>query len=152
MKTKSEKIKDLEQKVAELTAGWQRAQADFVNFKNQTAKERVDLIEAANRDLIHELLPVLDNFSLAAKHIPENLRNDNWATGVSQIEKQFENILRENGLEKIESLGVKFDPNLHEAVEEVESDKPRGTIIGEVLPGYKLNDTVLRLPKVKVTK
>ncbi|OGD63819.1 nucleotide exchange factor GrpE [Candidatus Berkelbacteria bacterium RIFOXYA2_FULL_43_10] len=152
MKKQNEKIKGLEAKITELTAGWQRTQADFINFKNQIAKERVELIERANSDLIYELLPILDNFSLAAKHIPKELEGDNWAQGISQIEKQFENILRENGLERIESLDTKFDPNLHEAIEEVESDKPHGTIVEEVLPGYKLNDTTIRPAKVKVSK
>lgn len=152
MKKQNEKIKELETKINELTAGWQRTQADFVNFKNQVAKERIDMIERSNSDLIYELLPILDNFSLAAKHIPKEFENDNWAQGISQIEKQFENILKENGLERIESLGFKFDPNLHEAIEEVESNEPHGTIVEEVLPGYKLNNTTLRPAKVKVAK
>jgi molecular chaperone GrpE len=152
MKKQNEKNKELETKITELTAGWQRTQADFVNFKNQVAKDRVDMIERANTDLIYELLPVLDNFSLAARHTPKELEGDNWAQGISQIEKQFENILKENGVERIESINAKFDPNLHEAIEEIESGKPHGTIVEETLPGYKLNDSTLRPAKVKVAK
>ena len=147
-----EKISELEEKVAELTAGWQRTQADFINYKKQVADDRASLIKSANTDLIEELLPVLDNFALAAKHLPENLANDNWARGIQQVEKQFESILADNDLKKIDSLGLQFDPELHEAIEEVESDKESGTIVEEIIAGYRYNDAVLRPAKVKVAK
>lgn len=146
------KIEELESQVAELTAGWQRTQADFVNFKKQAADDRIRQIQVANADLIAELLPVLDNFRLAAQHLPENLANDSWAQGVQQIEKQFENILLDSGLSRIEAVGEQFNPELHEAIEEVESDKTSGEIVEEVATGYKYDDIVLRPSKVKVAK
>ncbi|MCX6810767.1 MAG: nucleotide exchange factor GrpE, partial [Candidatus Berkelbacteria bacterium] len=76
----------------------------------------------------------------------------NWAIGIKQIEKQFENILFENGLERIESVGQEFNPELHEAIEEIESDKPSGIIVEEILSGYKFAGSVLRPAKVKVAK
>jgi molecular chaperone GrpE len=94
----------------------------------------------------------LDNFQLAAKHIPENLENDNWAQGIKQIEKQFEDILISVGLERIQSVGEHFNPEFHEAVEEIESDKPEGEIVEEVLAGYKFDGDVLRPSKVRVSK
>lgn len=146
-----EKIKELESKVAELTAGWQRAQADFVNFRKQSAEERAKISKNANSELIYELLPVLDNFQLAAKHVPENLESDNWVQGVRQIERQLESSLFSAGLTKIESIGQEFDPMIHEAVEQVESEKPNGEITDEISSGYKYNDEVLRPAKVKVS-
>lgn len=146
------KIVELEQKVGELTAGWQRTQADFVNYKNQANEERVKLFKTANSDLIYELLPVLDNFQLAAKHTPKNLENDNWAQGIKQIEKQFEDILLSVGLERIPSVGQKFDPNFHEAVDHIESDKPEDEVVEEALSGYKFDNLVLRPAKVKVSR
>lgn len=147
-----QRIAELEQRIAELTAGWQRTQADFVNYKNQVNEDRVKLLKSANTDLIHQLLPVLDNFQLAAKHIPKNLENDNWAQGIKQIEKQFEDILFSVGLERIESIGQMFDPAVHEAVDHVKSDKPEDEIVEEVLAGYKFDNNILRPAKVKVSK
>ena len=82
------KIKELETKITELTAGWQRTQADFVNFKKQVSDDRVNLVKSSNTDLIYQLLPVLDNFKLAADHLPKDLENNNWAQGIKQVEKQ----------------------------------------------------------------
>ncbi|MEI6144531.1 MAG: nucleotide exchange factor GrpE [Candidatus Berkelbacteria bacterium] len=151
-KVDNKKTKELEEKIAELTAGWQRTQADFVNFKKQAADERVKLIQGAGADIVDQLLPVLDHFQLAAKHLPKELEGDNWAQGIKQIEKQFENILFENGLERIESVGQEFNPELHEAIEEVESDQPSGTIVEEILSGYKFANDIIRPAKVKVAK
>ncbi|MFA7243832.1 MAG: nucleotide exchange factor GrpE [Patescibacteria group bacterium] len=147
-----DEVKELEAKVAELTAGWQRTQADFMNYKKQAAEDRAKLIESACSALIYDILPVLDHFQLAARHLPKDLENNDWAIGIKHIEKQFETILSENGLTKIETVGKQFDPHLHEAVEEVESDEPEGTIAEETLAGYAFNGSVLRAAKVKVVK
>lgn len=146
------KIIELEEKIGELTAGWQRTQADFVNYKKQAADDKVKYCRSANANLIYELLPVLDNFQLAAKHIPENLESDNWTQGIKQIEKQFEDILSQEGLERIETVGTQFDPNFHEAIEHVESDKPEDEITEEILSGYKFDDEVIRPARVKVSR
>jgi molecular chaperone GrpE len=151
-KIDNKKIKDLKAKIAELTSGWQRTQADFLNFKKQAADERLKLIESAGADIVDQLLPVLDHFQLAAKHLPKDLEYNNWARGIKQIEKQFENILFENGLKRIESVGQEFSPELHEAVEEVESKEKSGVIVEEVLSGYKFSGEVIRPAKVKVAK
>jgi molecular chaperone GrpE len=146
------KLVELEQKIGELTNGWQRTQADFINYKKQTAEDKIKYCRSANANLVHDLLPVLDNFALAAKHIPKNLADDNWAQGIRQIEKQFEDILSSEGLEKIETVGALFDPAFHEAVEHIESDKPEDEIVEEVLPGYKFDGEVIRPARVKVSK
>lgn len=151
-KTTDPKITELEQKIGELTAGWQRTQADFVNYKKQSAEEKVKYCRSANANLIYDLLPILDNFQLAAKHVPENLKDDNWAQGIKQIEKQFEDILSLEGLERIETVGTKFDPNFHEAIEHVESDKPEDEVVEEVLSGYKFDSEVIRPARVKVSR
>lgn len=146
------KIQEFEAKVAELTAGWQRTQADFLNYKKQTMEDRTKLIAGAASDIAYSLLPVLDHFQLAAKHLPKDLEDNDWAIGIKHIEKQLETILFENGLVKIESTGKEFNPHLHEAVEEVHSDKPDGIITEEILSGYEFNGSVLRPAKVKVSK
>ena len=146
------KIIELEKQVAELTSGWQRTQADFLNFKKKSAEEKIKIINIGNQGLILDILPVLDNFQLAAKHVPDNIKNDNWTKGVIQIEKQLELILNNSGLTKIESQGQPFNAELHEAVEEVESDKKSGTVVEEVLAGYMLNDSLIRPAKVRVSR
>ncbi|OQB05211.1 MAG: heat shock protein GrpE [bacterium ADurb.Bin212] len=149
---KSKELNELNQKIIELTNGWQRTQADFMNYKKQVSDEKAKLTKTANAGLIAELLPVLDNFQLAARHLPQNLQNDNWAQGVQQIEKQFEGILLESGLKRIEALGSQFDPEYHEAIEEVECNKSSGEIVEEVATGYTYDNIVLRPSKVKVAK
>lgn len=144
-------IAKLENDIAELKAGWQRTQADFLNFRRQVEKDRARTIQMANADLIESILPVLDNFELAAKHVPEELKGNNWATGITMIEKQLFDVLKGDGLERIESLGQHFDPLLHEAIENVASDKPEGEIVEEAASGYRFNGIVLRPAKVKVS-
>lgn len=145
-------IAELRDKVNELTMGWQRTQADFLNYKKQAEEDRQRLIKCANEELLSEILPVLDNFQLASKHLPPNLINDNWAQGIKQIEKQFENILFDFGLEKIAAIGQVFNPELHEAIEEINSNEKSGIITDEILSGYKYHNIVLRPSKVKVSK
>ena len=137
-----------EQKIAELTASWQRTQADFSNFRRATELDRQRLAEMIKADVLLEILPVLDNFQLAAKHIPVELANNNWAEGVKQIEKQLESILTSTGLEKIPTVGQQFDHYLHEAIESVACEQPEGEIVEEVQSGYKINDNVIRPAKV----
>ena len=150
--TTDNQVTELEQKIGELTAGWQRTQADFVNYKSKAAEERAKYFRSANINLLYDLLPVLDNFQLAAKHVPANLENDNWAQGIKQIEKQFEDILSQEGLERIETVGEIFNPEFHESVDHVESNKPEDEIVEEVLSGYKFDNEVIRPAKVKVSK
>jgi len=147
----SESVDELKAKNAELTAGWQRTQADFVNFKRQTEADRQRFARLACSGLIEKIVPIFDNFELAAKHIPEDLRDNNWAVGVTFIEKQLYDVLRSEGLERITSLGQPFNPELHEALEHVESDKPSEEIVEEVSSGYLLDGQVLRAAKVKVS-
>lgn len=145
------RITELEQKISELTAGWQRTQADFQNFRRQTEEDRKKLIESANIDFMMQILPVLDNFQLAAKHAPKELENNNWAEGVKQIERQLENILSSEGLQRIATSGEEFNPYFHEAIEHVISSLPENEVVEEISAGYTFGDTVIRPAKVKVS-
>lgn len=151
-KNKTDKSEELEGQIAELTAGWQRAQADLANYRRQVEEDKKRLIKYANSDLVMEILPVLDNFQLAAKHIPAELENNNWAEGIKQIEKQLENILANEGLQKIETIGAQFNPQFHEALDHIESDQPEDEIVEEIASGYTFNGDILRPAKVKVSK
>jgi len=148
-----------QKKTTKLTAGekelqnlLKRVQADFENYKKRAHREKEEFVRYANSDLILQLLPILDNFQLAIKHLPKELEGNSWVEGIRHIETQFEQILKSEGVTKIPTYNEKYDPYLHEAVEEVISKKPRGEITEEVLTGYKLKDKVIRHSKVKVSQ
>ncbi len=152
-------IKDLEDKLEKAKKeaqdnleGWQRAKADFMNYKKDQEKAMSDFRKYANEDIIMALLPTVDSFDLAAKHMPEDLKNSDWAKGVLCIKGMFENFLRDSGVTEIKAIGEKFDPQIFEAVGEEESEAEEDTVIAEVQKGYKMGDKVIRPAKVKVAK
>lgn len=161
-KEESESIKlkgELEQekkKSEEYLNSWKRCQADFINYKRHQSEIFDELVKSANQGLILEVLPVYDTFTLAAKHIPEELKSKEWVKGVIQIKSQFENLLKSKGLEETKSVGEKFNPEVHEVVEMMDSPagerKPEGEILEEIQTGYKLNGMVIRTAKVKVAR
>lgn len=143
-------IEEIEKKRDEYFAGWQREKADFLNYKKQEFERLKGTLCIAKESLLEELIPVLDSFRLAEKAIPEEEKEDNRIKGLILIKKQLENALKGLGLTEIESIGKKFDPSLHEAVEEVKGEP--GTIIEEVEKGYTFNGKTIRPAKVKVGK
>lgn len=144
-------IEELEKKKEEYFSGWQREKADFINYKKQEFERLKGTLCIAKESLFEELLPVLDNFQLAEKAISEDDKNNKSVAGLLMIKKQLEERLKALGLEEIESVGKAFDPNLHEAVEEVEG-KEAGIITEEVEKGYSYNGKTIRPAKVKVGK
>lgn len=153
-KEKLQKIKkkDTQKELAELKDLLKRVQADFENFRKRSQREKEEFAHFANTDLILKILPVLDNFKLALEHLPKDLEKNEWVHGIWHIEKQLQQVLNDEGVQEITTLGQEFDPYLHEAVEEVESKLPAGTVIEEILAGYTLKDKVIRHAKVKVSK
>lgn len=149
-KVTSDKVR-AKKETGELKSLLQRVQADFENYKKRTQKEREEFTKYANTDMILRILPVLDNFKLALSHQPKELKGDGWVEGIWHIERQLEQILTDEGVKKIPTEGQKFDPNLHEAVEEVASEGPPHQIVEEVLAGYMLGDKIIRHAKVKVS-
>jgi molecular chaperone GrpE len=147
-----EKIQNnLEKEFDELKSLLQRTQADFVNYRHRNEEDKQNFVKFAAADVIEQILPVMDNFQMAAKHTPENLAQDNWVKGIQAIEKQLEQILQANGLEKVETIGHQFNPNVHEAIgQSPDSDKENNEIISEEAPGYMLNGKLLRPAKVIV--
>jgi molecular chaperone GrpE len=143
---------------------WKRTAADFENFKKQKERENKELIEFAREVTVAKLLPTLDTLSQALRHIPkapgardEGLEEfikqfENWQVGVQGILMQLDKTLEEFGVKKIQAVGKKFDPHLHEAVKEAESDQEDGMIVGELQTGYELNGKVIRPSQVIVSK
>lgn len=138
--------------LAEIKGLMLRIQADFDNYRKRTQKEKEEYGSYLNTDLILRIIPVMDNFQLALKHLPKELEGDNWVQGIFHIERQLEQILADEGVQKVAALGQSFNHQEHEAIEEVESEAPPETVVEEVLAGYKLKDKVIRPAKVKVSK
>jgi len=145
------KIEECEKQKNEYLAGWQRAKADFLNYKKDEIERLKKILEYTNEDLILEILPILDNFEKAEKEISKDKENNNYLNGFLQIKLQLKSILKNKGVEELLSIGQKFDPNIHDAVETIDG-KESGEIIEEIQKGYKLNGKVIRPVKVKVIK
>ncbi|PDO09302.1 MAG: nucleotide exchange factor GrpE [Candidatus Reconcilbacillus cellulovorans] len=130
-----------------------RLQADFDNYRKRTAQEREEWVRSASRRLVEKLLPVVDHFELAAASSRQNRDFDALAKGVDMILRQLEQLLREEGVEPIETVGRPFDPELHEAIMRVDSaEHGEGVVVEEVRRGYRMHGKVLRPALVKVSQ
>ena len=153
-----EELSELKAKAARADENWDkyvRLTADFDNFKKRAARDRADAIKYANEALLEKLLTVADNFeaALTAANNSTSTNVDSLKTGVNMILTQFKNFLADNGVEEIDALGKPFDPNLHEAVSQQESDEaPEGQVIQQMRKGYKFRDRLLRPAMVVVAK
>ena len=132
--------------------GWKRAKADLANYKKDEAKRFEEIIKFGQTSLIRDLIIILDSFDLAL--ISKEIQSDpDREKGLYLIRQQLEDILSKNGLERIMiSAGDAFDPAFHEALGEIESDKPSGAIAAEVERGYLLNGKLIRPARVKISK
>lgn len=148
-----DEIAKLQEEIAVNLAGWKRAQADYQNLKRTSANEKIELIKYASSNLITKLIPLFDNFELALKYTPEELKNNQWVQGIEFILKQMQDILIEEGVKIINPLGEDFDPHQHEAVEMVtaEEESNKNKVIEVMQVGYKLEDKLIRSARVKVS-
>ena len=138
---------------ADYLDGWQRARAEFANYKKRNEQERQELFKLANTTLMTRLLPIFDDFERAFQTLPRSLLSFTWIDGVALIYRRLQAILEAEGLTLIETEGENFDPLLHEAVTyEENAEHQEGQVIGEVQKGYKLGDRVLRPALVRVAK
>ena len=150
-----EDIDNLKQTLAEekekaenYLASWQRAQADFVNYKRRSEQELEERGKFANSVLMLSFLPVLDDLERAISAMPPRLAKHEWAEGIRLVERKFKTSLEGQGVTPIKALGEPFDPNFHEALRQ---DKGKeGIVIEEFQKGYMLGDRVLRPAKVVV--
>ncbi len=147
-KDKTQEINPLEEKNNQLNDQLTRTMADMENMRRRMAEERIELIKSANKNLVLEILPVLDNFERAFANFTKEHEHADWLAGFQKIQENLQSILERNGVEKINSLGEKFDPNLHESIatEDGEQDK----ILEVYEEGYRLGTEVIRYAKVKI--
>jgi len=131
-------------------ANWQRAEADFVNYKRRVEQERGEAMRIANAALIINILPVLDDLERALTSLDIHLVGLTWFDGIRLIYRKLQLVLENAGVSQIEAEGQPFDPRFHEAVMYGEGEE--GKVVAEVQRGYKLNDRVLRPAMVVVGK
>lgn len=145
-----EKLAAAERQRDEYLAGWQRAKADFINYKKEEFAHLEEVARYGSEDLIKDLISALDNFDLGLRALE---KAGPVEKGVYLIRSQIEDILKKRGLEKIAiKPGDPFDPAVAEAIAEIESERSPGTIVEEIEPGYRLYNRILRAARVIVAK
>ena len=151
-------IDDLRERATKADENWERyvrTVADLENFKKRAARERHEGIKFANESLLQELIPVLDNFDMALTASRSSQANSPkpLQAGITMIHQQLKKVLVDAGLEEVDALGKTFDPNLHEAVSQQETnDAPEGQVVQQLRKGYKLRDRLIRPATVIVAK
>lgn len=130
-----------------------RTMADMENLRKRLDRDKKEYINYANREMIGELLPVLDNFDRALKSVEQTEASAPFLQGVKMIYNQLEELLKKQGLEEIKALGEPFNPHLHEAVqtEETESN-PEDTVLDVIMKGYLFRGNMFRPAAVKVSR
>ena len=146
-------LEEVKAQAAEYLDGWQRAQAEFSNYKKRQETERVQMQSRVTADVLRKILPVVDDFERALATMPDDLSQSTWSEGVRLIKAKLDTILDSEGVKPIETDGQMFNPIYHEAVtyEEAEGYE-EGQIVGEVQRGYMLDERVLRPALVRVAK
>ncbi|MBI2450789.1 MAG: nucleotide exchange factor GrpE [Parcubacteria group bacterium] len=134
-------IKECEEKRDEYLKGWQRERADYSNYKKDEIKKIEEERLRIKINFLKNLLPIYDSLNEAKK-----------ITGNEEVLNQLENFLKDWGARKIKTIGEKFDPEIHEALETIESDKESGTIIEEMQGGWKIDKYLIRPARVKIAK
>ena len=131
-----------------------RKVAEFENYKRRNAKERIELIQTAGKEVIIDMLDVLDDCDRAQKQIEKSEDNKEIKEGVLHVFNKLRKILTARGLKPMETIGKEFSPDLHEAITEIpaSSDDLKGKILDEIVKGYYLNDKIIRHAKVVIGK
>jgi molecular chaperone GrpE len=147
-------IETLRNELGEMKDKFIRKVAEFENFKKRSAKERMDLIQTAGKEVIVDLLEVLDDCERAEKQINTSENIGQAKEGVMLVFNKLRNILTAKGLKAMETINKDFDPDMHEAITEIPAptEEQKGKVIDEIQKGYYLNDKIIRYAKVVVGK
>lgn len=140
------------QKLAEYKNLAMRATADYRNLQRQSDQQLQDMRQFANDQLLAELCPLVDYFDSALAAVPDDQKTQGWVQGVKHIQDYLLQILKSHEVERMQTLGQPFNPNLHEAVSAEASDQPEHTVIREAQAGFTLHGKLLRPAKVIVAK
>ncbi len=147
-------LEKLKSELEEAKDKYLRKVAEFENFKRRNAKEKVELIQTAGREVITEMLDVLDDCDRAQKQMEATENAKEIKEGVLLVFNKFRNVLQSRGLKAMETINTEFNPDLHEAITEIPAPSPelKGKVVDEVMKGYYLNDKIIRHAKVVVGK
>jgi len=141
---------ELGQRIAELTEALQRERADAINVRRRADEQIAGMSSTVKASVVRQLLPVIDNFERALKHVPAELAGSDFAKGVQGIAKQFEKTLGDIGVVRIKTVGEVFDPHMHEAVSVEETGDGQEIVSEELQAGYLLANEVIRPAMVRV--
>jgi len=141
-------LEDERARSAELLDSWQRARAEFLNYKRRVEQEKQRDAQMAGLIVIAKVLPVLDDFDLALANVPKDAANEAWLNGVALVAHKLRGVMESEGVQPIAAAGQKFDPTVHEAVM-VEGDGG-DLVVAELRRGYTLHGNVIRPALVKV--
>ena len=147
---KKPSVADLEQQLAELTDALQRERADATNVRRRSEEERAKMAGFYKSIVVREMLPTIDNFERALKHVPKDLENNEYIKGIQGVIKQFEDAMVKIGVIRIKTTGEAFDPRFHEAISMEEGEGDREVVSEELQSGYVLGGEVIRHAMVKV--
>ena len=136
------------EKAEKYLANWQRSQADLENYIKRAEQEKSETVEFANRMLVLDLLPIVDDFERAFSSPPVELDGQNWTEGIKLIYNKVKAVLETQGLAEIKAKGECFDPYWHEAAGQLEGEE--GIVVEEIRKGYKFKDKLLRPTMVMV--
>jgi len=144
-------LEQAQAQAAEYLSGWQRARAEFANYKKRVEAEREELRRTSTQVLLLKLLPVVDDFERALQTVPKESAGEGWVDGMKMILRKLQALLESEDVTPIEAAGQPFDPLWHEAILQEETDEhPDGYVIEEMQRGYRLGNRVLRPSMVKV--
>ena len=144
-------LESLKQQLGEWNDKYLRQAAEFHNYRRRTARERVELIQTAGRDVITDLLDVLDDSDRAQKQMETTEELPLIREGIQLVFSKLRSTLTAKGLKPMEAIGQEFNPDLHEAITEIEAgEEMKGKVVAEVQKGYYLNDKIIRFAKVVV--
>ncbi len=148
-----QKLHEAEARAAEYLDGWQRTQAEFINFRRRLERDRQNEYLAMKAEIIKKFLPVLDDLERALQHPPQENDLQAWVNGVELILRKMQAILEAEGVERIEAEGQMFDPNVHEAISHEHVDgQESGRVIAVVQQGYRIGDRLIRPALVRVAQ
>jgi molecular chaperone GrpE len=150
-KSVADELQELEAKNVELLNNWKRAQADFENYKKRKESENKEVLEFAKEMTVMRLMPSLQSLEQVLFYAPSDEKYKDWIAGLKATIQQLEKTMEELGVMKIKTVGETFDPEKHEAVEEI-TGQENGKIIKELQPGFTLNNKVIIPAKVAVGK
>lgn len=147
------KLADTQAKSDEYLDGWQRARAEFANYRKRMERDQALVSQTATGNVIKRFLEVVDDLDRALKNRPKDEDGVNWASGIDLIYRKLLSILETEGVKVIQADGQFFDPNLHEAISnEDHPDLESGQVIATVQQGYTLGERVLRPARVRVAR